>query len=173
MSTTLYDATVRTYQQILGSVSGYLEKGRAHFEENGIELDDIVQTRIYEDMLPFAFQLNSVVHHSRGAIEGVRAGVCSTPPSLTMDYVGWQQHVADAAAWLDEIAANEINSMEGTPVEFKMGSYTMPFLAEDYLLTFSLPNFYFHATTAYDILRMRGVPVGKGDFLGRMRLNKS
>jgi len=57
-------------------------------------------------------------------------------------------------------------------VIFKLGPNSMPFVAEDFILTFSLPNFYFHATTAYDILRSKGVPLGKKDFLGRMRMKQ-
>lgn len=55
-------------------------------------------------------------------------------------------------------------------MKFKAGSFELPFIAENFVLSFSLPNFYFHATTAYDILRMSGVPLGKMDFLGPMRV---
>jgi uncharacterized protein len=65
-----------------------------------------------------------------------------------------------------------VNALEGKDVTFKVRDMTMPFTAEDFLLSFSLPNFYFHATTAYDILRLKGVPLGKRDFMGRMRLKK-
>ena len=58
-------------------------------------------------------------------------------------------------------------------MEFRMGSLSMPFNAQDFLLTFSLPNFYFHATTTYDMLRMKGTSIGKRDFMGKPRLKKS
>jgi hypothetical protein len=66
----------------------------------------------------------------------------------------------------------QINAFVGGEVIFKLGPNSMPFVAEDFILTFSLPNFYFHATTAYDILRSKGVPLGKKDFLGRMRMKQ-
>jgi hypothetical protein len=58
-------------------------------------------------------------------------------------------------------------------MEFQMRDFRMPFTAEDFLLSFSQPNFYFHAATAYDILRMKGVAVGKRDFMGKLRLSES
>ena len=172
MSTSLYDATVGTYQQILPAVEGVLEKGRAHCEENGIDLDDVVGMQLIDDMLPFRFQVISVSHHSLGALKGVEAGVFSPPPSLDLDYAGLQGLVADAREGVAAYSREQVEGFEGNPMEFRMGSLVMPFKAEDFLLTFSLPNFYFHATTTYDMLRMKGTQIGKRDFMGRPRLNR-
>jgi hypothetical protein len=68
----LYDLSVANYLQTLGAVVGFLEKGLAHFTTNHVDLDEIVETRLAPDMLPFRFQLQSVAHHSLGAIEGVK-----------------------------------------------------------------------------------------------------
>ncbi len=65
---------------------------------------------------------------------------------------------------------DEVNALEGNSVIFNLGDRQMPFTGEGFLLTFSLPNFHFHATTAYDILRSKGVPLGKRDYMGRIRL---
>ena len=172
MSTSLYDATVGTYQQILPAVEGVLDKGRAHCEANGIDLDDVVGMQLIDDMLPFRFQVISVAHHSLGALKGVEAGVFTPPPSLDLDYAGLQGLVADAREGVAGYTREQVAGFEGNPMEFRMGRLTMPFKAEDFLLTFSLPNFYFHATTTYDMLRMKGTKIGKGDFMGRPRLNR-
>ena len=172
MSTSLYDATVGTYQQILPAVEGVLEKGRAHCEETGIDLDDVIGMQLIEDMLPFRFQVISVSHHSLGALKGVEAGVFSPPPSLELDYAGLQGLVADAREGVAGYTREQVEGFEGNPMEFRMDSLVMPFKAEDFLLTFSLPNFYFHATTTYDMLRMKGTQIGKRDFMGRPRLNR-
>ena len=66
----------------------------------------------------------------------------------------------------------KIEALENNDVTFKLGERGMPFVARDFVLSFSLPNFYFHATTAYDILRSKGVPLGKRDFMGRMKMKK-
>lgn len=172
MAFSLYTATVSTFEQILTSISGVLEKGKSHCEENGIDLNDIVETRLIDDMLPFRFQVVSVAHHSMGAIEGAKAGVFGPPRMTDESYEDLQKLVTDAKDAVAQHSADDINALEGKPMEFRMGSLAMPFKAEDFLLTFSLPNFYFHATTTYDILRSKGVTLGKGDFLGRMRLHR-
>ncbi len=172
MSISLYDISVINFQQILIAVSGYLAKGREHCEGNDIDLDDVVKTRLYPDMLPFGFQLISVAHHSLGAIQGVEAGVFMPPPRLKLDYGELQNRVLEAQAGLKQYSRESVNALMGKDMEFRRGESGVPFKAEGFLMSFSLPNFYFHATTAYDILRMKGVPLGKMDFLGQLRINK-
>ena len=72
MAISLYDLSVASFQQTLGGVAGFLDTGLAHFRDNGVDPSDIVETRLYPDMLPFRFQILSVAHHSIGAIEGVK-----------------------------------------------------------------------------------------------------
>ena len=170
MAISLFDLSIANYVQVLGSVSTVLEKGRQFAAESGLDLQQIVDTRLKEDMLPFQFQVISVVHHSLGAIEGAQAGVFTPPPSLDLDYEGLQGLVADASKALEGMAQDEVNALEGKSVLFKVNDFEIPFTAENFILSFSLPNFYFHATTTYAILRMAGVPLGKMDFLGNMRI---
>ena len=168
MATSLYDFSVGTYKRILSATAGVMAKAREHFNSDE-ELQEIVETRLHPDMMPFHFQIVSVVHHSNGAIKGVAAGEFS-PPSFDIDksFDELENLVKEALANLESISEEDVNSYEGKEVQFKLGKRTMPFNAEDFLMSFSLPNFYFHATTAYDILRMKGVPVGKRDFIGQM-----
>lgn len=170
MAISLYEISVANYLQGLGAVSGFLDRGLAHFAENKIDPEQIVETRFYPDMLPFRFQIQSVAHHSVGAIEGVRNGVFRPPSNLPdHDYAGLQALIAGARESLERIAPEAIDALEGAEVNFEIRNTKLPFTAERFFLSFSLPNFYFHATTAYDILRSKGVPVGKRDFLGRLR----
>jgi uncharacterized protein len=171
MAIALYDLSVRNYLQTLGAVAGFLEKGREHFTAKGVDLDEIVETRLFPDMLPLRFQLQSVAHHSLGAIEGVKKGLFQPPPQApAYDYGALQALVGDAQEALQKITPAEVNALEGKDVVFQIRDFKMPFTAEGFLLSFSLPNFYFHATTAYDILRTKGVPLGKRDYMGQMRL---
>lgn len=173
MGLSLYEVSVASYLQGLTGVIGFMEKGRAHCEAEGIDLAEIVDTRLYPDMLPFRFQVVSVAHHSLGAIEGLKAGVFSPPGSGgDMDYGALQQLVADAKTKLEAIDRAEVDALEGNDMAFKMGERSIPFTAEDFILSFSLPNFYFHVTTAYDILRMKGTPIGKADYTGRLRIKR-
>lgn len=171
MATSLYDISIRTYVQILDSVSGFLDKGRTYCETNGINLREIVETRIHPDMMPFRFQIVSVAHHSLGAIKGVQEGLFTPPsPAPDLDYRELQNLVTEARDGIQAFTSETVNALGGNEVLFKIGEHTMTFTGEDFLMSFSLPNFYFHATTAYDILRMKGVPVGKRDFIGQPRL---
>ena len=171
MAIPLYELSVANYLQTLGGVIGFLEKGFAHFTANEVDLNEIVETRLFPDMLPFRFQLQSVAHHSLGAVEGVKKGLFQPPPQApAYDYCGLQKLVVDTRGALQKVTPAEVNALEGKDVIFQLRDFKMPFTAEGFLLSFSLPNFYFHATTAYNILRMKGVPIGKRDYMGQMRL---
>lgn len=170
MAFTLYSATVPTFQQILGSVSGLLGKGEAFCTEKGLAPAEILQAKLAPDMLPFGYQVAAAVSHSAGAIEGVRGGVFM--PDLTPwpeTFAGLNQKVDGALATLSKLTPAEVDGFVGKDVRFEFRDTKLPFLAEDFLLSFSTPNFYFHATTAYDLLRWKGVPLGKKDFIGRAR----
>jgi hypothetical protein len=171
MSTSLYDLSVPTYLQILPAIAGTLERGLAHFTEQNIDPNEVVETRLFADMFPFRFQVQSVAHHSLGAIEGVRTGLFGPPANLQpLDYRGLQQLLADTRDALQRIEPAEIDALAGRDVIFQIRDRKVPFTAENFLMSFSLPNFHFHATTAYDILRMKGVPIGKRDYLGQLRM---
>jgi uncharacterized protein len=167
----LYDATVANYLQILGAVGGFLEKSLTHFREKGIDPTEIVEARLAPDMLPLRFQIVSVVHHSSGSIEAAMKGMFA--PSLgkpDLDYAALQALVTDARNELSALTPEVVNALVGRDVTFKFRDRALPFTAEGFLMSFSLPNFFFHATTAYDILRHNGAPLGKRDFMGRMKL---
>ncbi len=171
MTTSLYDLSVASYLQTVGAVEKFLEKGRAHFADAGTNPDDLVAHRLYDNMFPLSFQIISVAHHSIGAIEGVKRGAFGPPTAAQpTDYAGLQKVVSDTKAALEALTPAEVDECAGKDVTFAMGDFKIPFTAETFILSFSLPNFYFHAATTYDLLRMKGAPFGKRDFLGAMRL---
>lgn len=169
MPFSLYDALIPTFQQTLGAVVGIVVKAEAHCAAN--PADDLIQARLHPDMLPFNYQVRSVAAHSYGAIEGVRKGVFAPdmrPPPNT--FAALKDTLSAANAGLAALRPEEVNAFAGGDMRFELPGRTMEFTAENFLLSFSLPNFFFHAATAYDILRHRGLPLGKRDFLGPMRL---
>ena len=171
MAISLYDVSVRLFLQTLTGTATFLEKGAAHCKATGLDPNEIVETRLFENMLPFRFQVVSVAHHSLGAIEGVKAGVFSPGSSVPpLDYAGLQGLIADARDGLTKLSADEVNALEGKDVMFQFGEMKMPFVAEGFLTSFSLPNLHFHSTTAYDILRTKGVALGKRDYMGPPRM---
>ena len=171
MSISLYDAIIPSNLQIIGSVSRLVDKAAEFCAETGRSEEELAQTKLIEDMLPFAYQVKAVGEHSLGAIEGVRAGKYSpdlaAPPT---DFAGLKAKLANAASALKAIDPAEVENFIGNDVQFSFGEMVIPFTAETFLLSFAQPNFYFHATTAYDILRAQGVTIGKRDFLGQLRM---
>ena len=172
MAISLYDLSVANYLQTLGGVEGFLAKGLTHFECTKTDPNTVLDERLHADMLPFKFQVWATAHHSLGAIKGVKEGVFGPPSAIpaTMDYAGLQKAVTEAREALQKVKADEVDAVQGKDVTFQLPTMKIPFTAEGFLLSFSLPNFYFHAPTAYDILRHKGVPLGKRDFLGRLRI---
>ena len=176
MTTTLYDLSVGSYTQVLKGTVNFLEKGLEYCEKNAINLVDIVDSALHEDMQSFYFQVMSINHHSAKAIEGLQAGEFA-PPLYAFNHKAeqgdYEMLLATTKASIDLMKTQDpttINATAGKTVTFKLGANEMPFTAENFVLSFSLPNFYFHATTAYDILRMKGVKLGKMDFLGKLRV---
>ena len=114
MSISLYDVSVASFLQTLGGVAGFLQRGLEHCRDNNIDPSEIVETRLYGDMLPFRFQIVSVAHHSLGAIEGVQRGQFA-PPGETPphDYAALQKLVADARDGLLRLTSDEVTRSKG------------------------------------------------------------
>lgn len=173
MTISLYDATVPTFIQIVAAAQGFLARTAKHCAENGINADDLVEARLISDMLPLRFQVASIAKHSAKAIEDAQKGSSTVPGQLaTTSFAGLQQELAQTAAQLAKYTREDLDSLQGREVVFKLPNLDLKFTAENYLLSFALPNFFFHATTAYDILRIKGIPVGKRDFLGAVRIKQ-
>ncbi len=171
MSTSLYDLSVASYLQVVGAVDRFLEKARVHFVEAGVDPDTLVTHRLYDNMAPLSFQIVSVAHHSIDAVEGLKLGTFGPPTAaLPTSYAGLQSMIAETKTALEALTAAEVDGYAGKDVTFQAGDLKLPFTAEGFILSFSLPNFYFHATTAYDLLRMKGAPFGKRDYMGVPRM---
>ena len=170
MSLNFYNSSVSSYLQVLGGVKQAMERGVAHAAESGMELSELANVKIHEDMLPFSFQVISVWHHSLGALKGLTHGLFEPPPSLgSLSYGDLQALVDEAIAYCQSLDESSVNALSGRSMLFKFGKTELPFTSDEFLLSFSLPNFYFHATTTYSILRQQGVPLGKMDYLGKRR----
>jgi uncharacterized protein len=170
MAFSLYVATVPSYLQVLQSISGLLSKAQGFCTEKDIEPGSIIHARLAEDMLPFAYQIRATATHSLGAIEALRRGVFKpdlTPPPET--FVALEAKIAETLSVLAAVERAEVDGFVGRDMRFSFRDRHVDFTGEDFLLSFSQPNFYFHAATAYDILRWKGVAIGKRDFIGKLR----
>ncbi|WP_340586997.1 DUF1993 domain-containing protein [Erythrobacter alti] len=168
MSFSLYEATIPSMVQILNAAQGLIDKAK----ECEISEDELAEARIHDDMFPFPYQVKSLITHSVGAIEGVRKG--SFSPDMSEPAVELEQmrlNLGAAENTLRALSKGEVDSFIGgeTRFVFERAGIDVPFTSENFLLSFSQPNFYFHATTTYDILRMKGLKIGKLDFMGQLR----
>ena len=172
MAISLYSATIPSYLQILNSVARLVTLAEAFCSERRLAPEELIQARLAPDMQPFAYQVKSTAVHSIGAIEGLRRGSFSpdntTPPA---SFAALGERVAATVAALESLRPEEVDGFVGREMYFVAGERRLRFSAEDFLLSFSQPNFYFHATTAYDLLRWKGLPIGKRDFTGRLRVS--
>lgn len=171
MSISLYQATVPHYLQVLPSVGGLIEKARAHCMANGLGDEALTDARLAPDMWNFAKQVTSACQHSSGAVAGAQKG--ETGPDMEpapQSFDALAERVNSAVSILQSLKREDIDAIGGNDICFRIGERSMDFTVEDYLLSFALPNFYFHASMAYAILRNQGLEVGKRDFLGAPRL---
>ena len=167
MTFSLHAATIPPYLQILGSVARMVDRAEAWCGETGAPPEELIMAQLAPDMLPFTYQVKSTAEHSIGAIAAVREGFAT--PSLArppMTFAELRTKVADARQALAALSAAEVDGFVGKPVRFEFKEMKRDFTAENFLIGYAMPNFYFHATTAYDLLRNKGLPLGKRDFLG-------
>ena len=172
MPLSLHAAFVPSALQMLGTTKGLVEKAREWAGANDCAEADLLGWRMIEDMAPFAYQVKSVAVHSGNAIEGALAGKFSPdfadPPS---SFDGLLEKLDAAVATLEGVDEAALEAIADETVVFEVPNrFRAEFLGRNFLLSFSQPNYYFHATAAYALMRAQGIPVGKVDFLGAMRV---
>lgn len=165
MPFTLYDAFAPTVRQLLGAQPALIDKAEAFAREHGI---DLIGARLAEDMWPLPWHIRSCWVHSGYALDQLGEGAFT--PDFTDIPDSWdamRAMVAAADARMAAATPAEIDAFAARDIPFVLGGqtrFTLP--GERFLLGFNLPNFQFHATTFYDILRANGVKLGKRDYMG-------
>jgi uncharacterized protein len=162
-----YDATVPAYLQILGSLSGLLDKAEAHCQARNIAPEVLLTARLYPDMLPFTKQIQLA---SDFAAKGCARLTNSEVPSTPDTEKTFEELKQRLARTIDDVKSYRPAQFEGAGaknVTFPIGpGKTMTLTGQQFLSGFSFPNFYFHAAIAHGILRHNGVEIGKRDFMG-------
>ena len=170
MATSFYELSVPTFLQTVNAVAGFLGRAARHCHDTGADPDELVHARLFEDMAPLHFQIEALVHHAVCGMEAVKTGVFDSPPLVgPMPFADLQAMIAEAQKALEALDPNEVDGWASRDLDLQIGPRRLAFTSETYILSFALPNFHFHAVTAYDILRARGVPVGKRDYEGQLR----
>jgi hypothetical protein len=175
MTISLFDLSVPTFLQTVRAIDVCLEKAVVHCHKTGTDPDKLVNARLFPDMAPFFFQIECIDNYSVWGLDAIRGGVFN-PPDLAgpVPFSALQARISGTEAALATLTPEEVNAWSGKKLDMQIHTdpQTTAFVAETYLLSFLLPNFYFHAVTAYDILRAQGVPIGKRDFEGQLRSSR-
>lgn len=169
MSLSMYQLTVPALKKGINNLAGVLAKAKAHCAEKQIDPAALLHDRLFPNMFPLVRQVQVACDQAKNA-----AAYCAglEPPVYEDTEAGFDEliaRIAKTVAYLDQLDPARIDGSEERPISFAIGAYRMAFPSgQVYLQNFVLPNFYFHLTTAYNILRHNGVDLGKGDFLGDM-----
>lgn len=166
MAFSIYQASVPVYSRRLEALSTILDKAAAYASQHKIEPAVLIQARLFPDMLPLARQVQIACGH---ALRGGSRLCGAEPMSLdgkAASFDDLKALIATTLEFLKSVDAKKMEGMEDREITFPVGDQTMTLTGSDYLLHFSMPNFYFHVTTAYDILRHNGLEIGKDDFMG-------
>jgi uncharacterized protein len=166
MSVTLQTVAVTSLTRGLKTLLLLLEKAKAHAEAAGTSPDAYVEARLFDDMLPLSGQIQRVSDTAKGAV--ARLTGLDAPPMADEEktFADLQDRIVRTLAYVESVPASAFDDAETREVTVPAGTFTLQFTGLDYLLEFVIPNFQFHVVTAYDILRHKGVPLGKRDFLG-------
>jgi hypothetical protein len=166
MTLSMYSASVPVFSRMLKNLQAIFAKAEVHAAANGIDLQTFVETRLAEDMYPLSAQ----VQVATDGAKGVSSRLAGKPvPSWPDDEVTWADlkvRLQKAIDYLETFSPEEFEGSDDREVTIKQGGQDVSIRGDIYLLNRGLPNFFFHVTTAYDILRHKGVPVGKRDYLG-------
>ncbi len=165
MSLSIYDVSIPGYARMLRNLAHLLDKAEAYAAEQKIPLSTFLEGSLGHGMaaLPRQIQFASDAAKSGAArLAGIE------PPSMPdteTTFPELKERIAKTVAFVESITPDQVNGDSQREIVLKFPNGAMTFTAQDFLLTFSLPNFHFHATTAYDILRSLGVPLAKMDYL--------
>ena len=165
----LYDVTIPAFIRGLQNLSAMLEKSKAFAAEQGMDLSELVDARLIDDMAPLTRQVQMVTDTAK--FVAVRVGQVENEAWADDEasYEDVEVRVSKAILFLQNVSAEGFDSREEAKVVLTTPSGDIPFTGSTYVFGFAIPNFYFHLSMAYALLRMKGVPVGKLDFLGPIR----
>jgi hypothetical protein len=165
VSVSLYDVSIPVYIRLLGNLAHFLDKAERHANATGVDLKTYVDASLGHEMFPLSRQIQLASDAAKGG--GARLAGVEAPsmPDTETTFPELVLRIQKTIAFLEGLKREQIDGQEGRQIVLKLPSRTLEFTGLDFLTTFSLPNFMFHVTTAYALLRAQGVPLGKMDFL--------
>jgi len=167
MGISMYQVSVPVFVRTLGNLSAILDKAASFAATKKVDDAVLLGLRLAPDMLSLSRQIQQATVHAKGAaarLAGLEPPAIDSAGESIAEYKACIQKVID---FLKSLKPDQIDGSEGRDITLKVGPNTVSFKGQDYLLHFASPNFFFHVTTAYDILRHAGVELGKRDFIGQ------
>lgn len=169
MSLSMYQASIPVFVHAMNNLIDILQKGQSYAEEKKIDPAVLLNSRLFPNMLPLTRQ----IHIATDGVKGCAARLAGqTPPVYEDNETTFEELIArlrKTIDYLNTFSAEQIDGTEQREITLKIGAHEMKFLGQPYLLGFVIPNFFFHVTTAYNILRHNGVDIGKQDYLGKIQ----
>lgn len=167
MTISLYAASIPVYKQMLNSLADILKKAEAHATAKNIDPNALLQARLYPDMFALLRQVQVACDFARSAAARLSNTDIPKVADDQQTFADLQKLLADALAFIDTITPAKVDGQESREIITRPGTPNeRKFTCQTYLLTYALPQFFFHVTTAYAILRHNGVEIGKKDYMG-------
>jgi hypothetical protein len=166
MSFTIYDATMPPMIRFLENLSKFLDKAATQAKTEDRDLQTLLDARLAPDMFPFTRQIQIVSDTVKGCAARLTGKEPPSWPDEEKTFADLQARIERTVAYLKSLRPEEFANAEGREIVLKFPNRTLEFSGRDYVNNFVLPNFYFHITIAYALLRANGIAVGKMDFLG-------
>ena len=167
MPLTMYQASVPVFRQFLTSLSDISTKAAAHCAARKIDPSVLVNARLYPDMHPFSRQIQIATDQAKGAVARLAGVEIPSYADSEKSFEELQARLAKTLDYVNSFKPAQIDGTEEREIVLTFGTQKFPFTGQTFLIHFALPNFYFHTTTAFAILRHNGIEIGKRDFMGQ------
>ena len=169
MNISMYQASAPRFVNILNNLSAILDKAQAYADARKIDPTVLTSSRLYPDMFTMARQVQTACDTAKGAVARLAGVEIPKYEDTEQTLAELKARIAKTIDFIDSVKPGQIDGSEDKPIVLKIRGQEVKYTGMQYLLGFAHPNFYFHVTTAYDILRGKGIPIGKRDYLGAMR----
>ena len=166
MAISMYAASVPVFKHILGTLSVVLTKAETHAAEKKIEPDALLQARLFPDMFTLRRQILIACDFAKGTCARLAGVEVPKYEDNEQTFAEFQARIAKTLAFIETLTPAQIDGSEERDITIQAGPVTKEFKGQTYLLHYALPNFYFHVTTAYAILRHNGIELSKRDYIG-------
>jgi hypothetical protein len=166
MAISMHQASVPQFKKMFNNLSSILKKGAEFAADKKIDEKVLVEFRLAPDMLPLAKQVQIACDQVKMGMSRLSGVEAPKHADTETTFAQLQDRITQTIAFIDGIKPEQIDGTEAKEIKFSIKEWHFEFTGEQYLFTWILPNFYFHVTTAYNILRHNGLQIGKADYLG-------